>query len=158
MPRPSTPLSEKLKNYKVINNCWIWQGSKLSDGYGMICYQYKTLRAHRVSYEFHKGPIGDKVVCHQCDNPLCINPDHLFLGTQLDNIKDMMAKGRHSNHKGWAGQPKAKLDAEKVRFIRKSTLSYAELGRMFGVRLNTIKEAKLGITWKKIKENDHPSS
>ena len=152
MPRLTLSLTEKLKNYKEINDCWIWQGAKLTDGYGMISLDYKTKRVHRVAYEYFVGPIGDKVVCHKCDNPLCINPKHLFLGTQLDNIKDMVSKGRNSNYRGWVGKPKAKLNPAKVKYIRNSTLSYSELARMFNVGANTIKEAKLGITWKKIKE------
>jgi hypothetical protein len=77
------------------DSCWIWNGPLFKSGYGRISNREKKLRAHRVSYEFYVGPIPDGLnVLHRCDNPLCVNPDHLFVGTHLDNMKDMEAKGR----------------------------------------------------------------
>lgn len=78
------------------DECWYWLGSQSSDGYGMVALRaYKGLRAHRLSYEIYKGPIPDDLLCcHTCDNILCVNPEHLFLGTTEDNGQDMSKKGR----------------------------------------------------------------
>lgn len=83
---------------KKTESCWLWTGAKFTNGYGVFCsYPKKNLKAHRFSYELHKGKIPpDKFVCHSCDIKLCVNPDHLWLGTQKENIRDSMAKNRHS--------------------------------------------------------------
>lgn len=79
--------------------CWPWTGSMSSKGYGAICRASKFIGAHRLSWEIANGsriPSG-KVICHSCDNPKCVNPSHLLLGTQADNVRDMYAKGRGAN-------------------------------------------------------------
>ena len=76
--------------------CWLWEKGVGSTGYGHIFYQGKMLKAHRVSWELHRGLIlKDMCVLHKCDVPSCVNPDHLFLGTHKDNKRDSMKKGRH---------------------------------------------------------------
>lgn len=88
--------------------CWNWLGGLFKEtGYGKFNAgkgengKTITAYAHRVSYELHTGPIPEGMqVLHRCDNPRCVRPDHLFLGTQLDNMRDMIAKGRHDNG-GW---------------------------------------------------------
>lgn len=82
------------------SGCWIWTAGRNKLGYGRFGLpgQYKTVQAHRFAYEQFYGPIPEGMfVCHHCDNPPCVNPEHLFVGTHVDNMKDMWSKGRGFN-------------------------------------------------------------
>src|SRR3990167_1677914 len=99
-PRSETELIEKLKALSVVgmNGCHVFTGSTDKNGYGRITFRYKKHRAHRISYKLYVGQIPDgMLVCHKCDNPTCVNPEHLFLGTSLDNNMDKILKGRDHN-------------------------------------------------------------
>ena len=106
--KKGTPLIDKLLSKVIVNettDCWEWQGAKNNIGYGMIRDEQKMRTTHRVSYEEHhnvKIPTG-LCVCHTCDNPLCVNPDHLWLGTMKQNMDDMVAKGRAARWGGFTG-------------------------------------------------------
>lgn len=85
-------------NYELdVDGCWIWQGGLSKDGYGKVKREGKTIRAHRLFYQLHKGPINEgMVIMHSCDKPTCVNPEHLSMGTHLDNELDKDIKGRRS--------------------------------------------------------------
>lgn len=84
------------KKFSIIpSGCWIWTGAKCPKGYGFMSVGKSLWRAHRISWTIKNGPIPPRMdICHKCDTPSCVNPDHLFVGTRADNIHDMIAKGR----------------------------------------------------------------
>lgn len=87
----------RIKNYYTPipeAGCWLWDLAWDGQGYGVIDIYGRQHGAHRVSYMVHKGDPGEGLVCHKCDTPSCINPDHLFLGSPLDNMQDKVKKGR----------------------------------------------------------------
>jgi len=105
------------------DDCWLWTGTLDKDGYGVMGVGDRKLRAHRLSWAIHNGPIPlSMCVLHRCDVPGCVNPAHLFLGTQADNMRDMTIKGRsrlvqHPAPSG-EGHPCAKLTEAQVLAIR----------------------------------------
>ena len=114
------------------NGCWIWTAVKHKAGYGKILHNRKTLLAHRVSFELNRHQIPDGLlVLHHCDNPSCVNPDHLFLGTYSDNAKDRDAKGRAAGKWG-IKRGGFKLSPQNVLTIRKRRLS-GEILRVIGL-------------------------
>lgn len=99
------------------NNCWNWKGSKHRQGYGNVRFRKSTFLAHRLSWIIFKGEIEDNLkVCHSCDNPSCVNPEHLFLGTQKDNVRDAISKNRMI--KNIPRTRRCKLNYEQVLAIR----------------------------------------
>ncbi len=101
MSKPATPVAERFwpkVDRRGPDECWEWKAARQAEGYGKMftTNRCRPERAHRVSWVLHHGPIPDGMfVLHRCDNPPCVNPAHLFLGTNLDNIEDMGRKGRH---------------------------------------------------------------
>lgn len=94
--RPPAVVNREFWNrVKKSDNCWIWKGCKDTRGYGIMCVNGKPMRAHRYSYANEVGEIPEgQIVCHSCDNPVCVRPDHLFVGTHKDNSDDKMRKER----------------------------------------------------------------
>lgn len=158
--KPIMEIKDRLILHVVINpasSCWEWQGSK-RQGYGHTIIgsrkdgTRKSVSAHRLSYEIFKGEIPKGYeVCHKCDNPCCINPEHLFVGTRQDNVDDRERKHRNIVKVG-EEQPCAKLTKKIVKEARwerycKGT-SYGSLARKYEVSKKTMMNAIKGITWK----------
>lgn len=132
------------------DQCWLWTGAASRQGYGQLLFKRKNEKAHRLSWQLHNGAIPEGVwVLHKCDVKKCVRPDHLFLGTRLDNVRDMIAKGRDARGERSAT---AKLTEGKVREIISigSSLSRAEIGRRFGVHSTTVSWILRGHGWKHI--------
>lgn len=131
--------------------CWEWAGSRSSDGYGGMKIEGRTKFAHRLSYELHVGPIPDGLfVCHACDNPGCVRPDHLFAATHMENVRDRDRKGRQ-NHVTGERHGCAKLTRKKVRAIRRRRASgerYSDLAREFGISPSSVRNAAIGKAWR----------
>jgi HNH endonuclease len=131
------------------NGCWIWTACKDQKGYGF----FTGKRAHRMSYEIYKGEIPEKMlVCHHCDNPSCVNPEHLWLGTVPDNNKDRDLKGRLVKNIG-EKHPMCKI-SEKTALEIKERLLSGEPPRKIAKELNlknsTVYNIKSGSCWKHI--------
>lgn len=132
------------------SGCWLWTAHCDKDGYGLLPGNHESIRAHRFSFIHHIGPIGDGlVVCHKCDNPACVNPDHLFAGTTKDNCRDMLSKGRDMIV--GSKNNKAKLSEVDVANIIESKLSYHSLADKFGVSKSTIENIKKRKSWRHVK-------
>lgn len=131
------------------SGCWEWVGSKDGRGYGVFCRGNKTCRAHRISYEAYKGKIpADMVICHSCDNPSCINPDHLRVGTMKENMADREARGRRDVKGEQIGT--SKLTESDVREIRSSSLSLAAISEKYGIDKSNAWLVKTGRSWKHV--------
>ncbi len=133
--------------------CWEWLGNRLPYGYGHIKIEGKQIKAHRWSYEYINGPIPNGLlVLHRCDNPPCVRPDHLFLGTHSDNILDALAKGRLDPVK--MGLHNAKLsehDVIEIRNLFASTIATrTQLAERYGVTRTTIEYVTKGTTWQHV--------
>ncbi len=139
---------------KKTSNCWIWQGGISSRGYGNFGIRknniLKNYRAHRFAYADIKGkiPIG-KMICHHCDNPLCVNPSHLFLGDARTNAIDMVKKGRANPPRGErAGNSKLEIsDILKIRQMAKNGISIIAISRLFPVCRQQISRIISGLRW-----------
>lgn len=145
------------------NKCWEWSGALDGGGYGsfrigsMLDGTRKKVRAHRVAWELTNGPVpAGYCVLHRCDNPKCVRPDHLFLGTQRDNVLDMIKKNRDNS--GFVrvstigvNNAKAKLAERDVLKIRelaaKGDMTHSEIAKLFGVTRNAISCVISRKTW-----------
>jgi hypothetical protein len=144
---------------ETVGGCWEWQRSRLPSGYGRVSVEGVLTYTHRWAYELAVEAIPESLhVCHHCDNPPCIRPDHLFIGTAAENIADRDRKGRDrwrlpefqtrgENH------PISKLTDESVRESRalsRSGVSVTELARKFDVSWNTMKKVICRTTWRHV--------
>lgn len=154
MSCPSKPAIDRIRKFlvKKDDGCWIFTGRRDKEGYGTIKIGGKyghPYQVHRVVYEFYKGNISPSLlICHKCDVKACCNPGHLFMGTQKDNIQDMLKKGRNVRTLG-ERNGNCKLKKEQVDKIRSDTRKYSEIVEDYGVVKSTISVIK---NWKSRRE------
>lgn len=140
--RWGTPEERLWRHVEKSDGCWVWTGSLANWGYGQIKVDGRPERTHRLSWTIHFGPIPDGLdVLHTCDNPPCVRPDHLFLGTDGDNAQDMASKGRQRY--AWPlASHRAKLTVEQVMEIRDryraGGISTRQLAREYNVHYTSI--------------------
>lgn len=143
------PLEDRfMANVEITDGCWFWRGTVQVNGYGTVSLKY--IKAHRLSYEIFNGPIPKGLwVCHSCDIKICVNPEHLWLGTVKDNSGDAAKKGLYRPLLG-DENPCCKLSEDEVRAIRKELRNgkrVCELGRKYGVRHTAISRIRDGERW-----------
>lgn len=153
MNHPNT-LADFYGRWVVMDDgCWNYLGTPCTNGYPQFHMRGVAYMANRISWEFHKGPIPDgKWVLHTCDNRMCVNPDHLFIGDRQDNINDMHNKRRAVNQVGDKNH-NSKLystDVKKIKDQLAQGKTCAELAKEYNVSWTTIKFIKTGKTWANI--------
>jgi hypothetical protein len=141
-------------------SCWHWLGTRNRGGYGVFRIgstldgSRRKVSAHRFAWELEHGDPAAACVLHTCDNPACVNPDHLFLGTLRDNTQDMLRKGRNRPPRlQGSAHGRARLNENAVREIRGTTAAHrsnVELAERFGVCVGTIEQARYGKTWRHV--------
>ena len=129
------------KKVEKTERCWNWTAAKNEKGYGFFGIIGKTDRSHRISWVLNNGQIPDNLfVCHKCDNPKCVNPAHLFLGTNKDNVDDMVAKQRNSKPPSMGGWNKKLFPEDKKHLL--GVIADTELGRLTGLNKYVIQRVR----------------
>lgn len=137
-----------------MDECWEWQANKNKDGYGLFYANYKSIFAHRFAYTItvEKIPLG-LCVCHRCDNSACVNPDHLWLGSHVDNMDDMVLKGRSASKCG-VNNPRHRLNNEDIKQIRAlyktGSCTQQQIGNLFNISQREISYIVNHKAWKNI--------
>jgi predicted XRE-type DNA-binding protein len=135
------------------DECWEWTASLNNSGYGQFNVYGRMTKAHRVSYELANGPLGELFALHSRDNRKCVNPKHLFAGTNADNMADMAAKGRHNSGRRPVGAAhgRAKLTDEIVHRIRAEYaaggISQRRIAEKFGISQGHVCDLTRGRKW-----------
>jgi hypothetical protein len=146
------PLLERLMKHtdrRGPDECWPWMRYRNKAGYGFVAVNRKPQLAHRVMYELtHRPLLPGEAVCHSCDNPSCVNPAHLWLGSVADNNADRHSKGRSrgASHKG-TSNPMARLSEADVLAIVSATGTLEEIAARFGMAFQNVSDIKRGKIW-----------
>ena len=135
-------------NKATDTGCWEWTASLNVHGYGQFSHNGVTVRAHRHALDLSGIDLTGKLVCHHCDNPRCVNPAHLFLGTHKDNTQDMINKNRRT---ACSSQPMLrKLTDDQVKDIRSSQLSQSQINAQYGISRTALQSIIYNKTYKDI--------
>lgn len=167
-PKPARERFDASYMPEPMSGCWLWLGSpRGANGYGRIVVDGVVNPAHRFSWTLHYGPIPpDKYVLHRCDTPLCVNPDHLFLGTHKDNSDDKVKKGRQARGKRLARaqgnfvrrgelNPHSRLTEKDALAILRDRRPQRVVAERFGVTQSAVWSIKNGRTWAYLQEKFH---
>lgn len=129
------------------DECWEWTAAKKPSGYGHLKIQGRTERAHRISWTLHLGPIpGGMLVLHTCDTPSCVNPRHLYLGKDKENVRDMHGRGRNPKQfPGRGRMTEADVAAARSRYAAGDPISH--IAKDLGMSCTAIRECVTGRTW-----------
>ena len=126
------------------DSCWFWLGYIDKNGYGRLSYDYHHIRMNRYSYEIHKGEVPQgMLVCHTCDNPRCVNPDHLFLGTHKDNVQDMINKNRRFKLQLGGKPPITKELIASIRLALANKIKKTVIKSRYNVCISTIRNIEM---------------
>ncbi|RLI66878.1 MAG: hypothetical protein DRO67_00450 [Candidatus Asgardarchaeum californiense] len=153
MGRTKTHVSIRLKRNvnHIPSGCWEWNKALFKDGYGQIQEGGKSQRAHRVSYTTFVGAIPKGIkVCHKCDNPKCINPNHLFLGTDAENMRDRDNKGRGPQGERNGNSKLSEAEVSTIRVLRGYGYNQLRVAEFFNVSVITVSRIHRKLLWKKI--------
>lgn len=158
----SGPDIDRLKAKMKVNDetgCWEWQKSLNTNGYGQFRFRGRPQQAHRVSWILHNGEIPEGegqyktlYVLHKCDNPICINPEHLFLGSQSDNANDAISKDRWHQLPGLTGEAhgRALITEDDVRAIRASDMPARKIAVQYGISHGAVQHIRKRRSWKHV--------
>lgn len=142
-----------------VTKCWLWIGSKDGAGYGTLSNGGKIHKAHRAAYGVFVGPIPDgMLVCHRCDTPPCFNPEHLFVGSQSDNMQDMARKGRHPYPRGdrHHGAKMTESDVVCILAASKFGLQTVDISRKLNLPYFSVHDVVRGKSWTHIDRSTIP--
>lgn len=154
MARPRIPLHRKIEMNSVRipeSGCWIWTGMMSRYGYGRLTLGAKTnLSAHRISYELKNGPIPDGMFAlHRCDVKCCVNPDHIFVGTQQENMTDKVTKNRQAKGESHGMSKLTKEQATEAKFSDAKT---SDLAKKFNCSAVMIRQIRSGRYWRHLEK------
>lgn len=149
---PKNTLSDDYVEKRTVviaeSGCWIWMLSTVRGGYGKVSIDGKSHTAHRAIWEKKNGPVpSGLILCHRCDTPSCVNPDHLFVGTHSDNSLDMVTKNRAAKGEKIGN---SKLTSDVVGKIRSMTGTYKSIGEAFGISESAVWYVRNNVTWRHI--------
>ena len=155
MSRFDGTIAERFEHYNLPepnSGCWLWIGTYDHWGYGVLNVGPKKRKAHQISHELFKGPSRGLHVLHQCDLPCCVNPDHLYLGTDQDNANDRVRRGRQPDHVGTTN-PNAVLTEKQVLAIRTDSRPQQAVANDYSISIHSVSAIKRRLNWKHLKDS-----